>query len=108
MNLSAYQTQAKKTAIYGREDSVIYPTLGLCSEAGEVAGKIKKIMRDTKGKISEEDLDALKSELGDVLWYLAALSSDLGFSLDEVAKANLEKLEDRMKRDKIGGSGDER
>jgi NTP pyrophosphatase (non-canonical NTP hydrolase) len=78
------------------------------NEAGEVAGKIKKIFRDKDGVISEDDRQALKSELGDVLWYLAQICTELGLTLDEVAEANLEKLFSRLDRNRIRGDGDHR
>jgi len=102
-DLDEYQKQARKFAIYPKDFSVIYPTLGLCSEAGEVADKIKKGMRDGTG--SKEDI---AKELGDVLWYLAVLSEDLGYALSDIALLNLEKLSSRKKNGKIKGSGDNR
>jgi NTP pyrophosphatase (non-canonical NTP hydrolase) len=87
---------------------VIYPTLGLTNEAGEVSGKIKKIFRDKQGLISEEDRTALKAELGDVLWYLAQVSTELGLSLEDIAEHNIAKLMDRQARGKIQGEGDDR
>jgi NTP pyrophosphatase (non-canonical NTP hydrolase) len=86
----------------------VYPTLGLTNEAGEVAGKIKKIFRDKAGEFSPAEREALKGELGDVLWYLAQVCTELEISLDEVAKHNLEKLFSRQERGKIGGGGDNR
>jgi len=82
--------------------------LGLTNEAGEVAGKIKKIFRDKGGVINGEDRMALKSELGDVLWYLAQVCTELEIPLDEVAEYNIEKLHSRLARGKIGGEGDAR
>ena len=109
MNFSDYQTQSRKTANYPPiGHPVIYPTLGLSSEAGEVAGKIKKIFRDKGGVIGEAEREALKGELGDVLWYLAQVCTELDLSLDDVAGFNLEKLFSRMERGKIGGDGDNR
>ena len=104
-----YQRESRKTWNLIRTDHAIaYPTLGLCNEAGEVAGKIKKIFRDRGGKITEEDRQALKQELGDVLWYLAQICTELDISLEEVAAANLEKLFSRLERGTIGGDGDNR
>ncbi len=104
-----YQKKAGKTAIYPKiGKGFIYPTLGLADEAGEVVGKIKKIMRDDKGIISSEKKDEIKKELGDVLWYLAQLSTELNIKLSSVADANLEKLSSRKDRNKLHGSGDNR
>ena len=109
MNFSDYQTKSRKTAKYPAiGHPVIYPALGLVDEAGEVAGKIKKVFRDKDGEISEETRSALKAELGDVLWYVAQLCTELGLSLDEVAEYNLTKLYDRLERGKIRGDGDNR
>ena len=90
------------------DHSIVYPTLGLVNEAGEVAGKIKKIFRDRGGVITVADKQALKHELGDVLWYLTQICTDLDLTLDEVAEANLEKLFSRLERNKIHGDGDNR
>ena len=109
MDIEQYQRQARQTAKYPViGHPVIYPALGLASEAGEVAGKIKKIFRDKDGVISATDREALKGELGDVLWYLAQVCTELEISLDEVAEHNLEKLFSRLERGKIGGEGDNR
>lgn len=109
MDFSEYQHKAQDTARYPViGDSVIYPTLGLTNEAGEVAGKIKKIFRDKGGVISDADRHALQAELGDVLWYLAQVATELGLSLDEIAAANIAKLLDRQARGKIQGDGDDR
>jgi NTP pyrophosphatase (non-canonical NTP hydrolase) len=109
MNFNEYQTKSRVTAKYPAiGHAVIYPTLGLVNEAGEVAGKIKKVFRDKDGEFSSETRDALKAELGDVLWYLAQTCTELGISLDEVAESNLTKLLDRQARGKIQGDGDNR
>ena len=109
MNFLAYQQKSRRTARYPAiGHPVIYPTLGLTNEAGEVAGKIKKIFRDKQGVIGEVEREALKSELGDVLWYLAQVCTELDLSLDEVAEANIAKLFDRLKRGVIKGDGDNR
>jgi NTP pyrophosphatase (non-canonical NTP hydrolase) len=86
----------------------IYPTLGLCGEAGEVADKVKKVIRDRGGSFDVEVIAALKLELGDVLWYVAQLASELGLELDAIATANLDKLASRAARNVISGSGDQR
>ncbi len=109
MNFNDYQTKSRHTAKYPAiGHPIVYPALGLVNEAGEVAGKIKKIFRDKGGEISAEIRDALQAELGDVLWYLAQLSTELGLSLDNVAEANLAKLYDRLERGAIHGDGDNR
>lgn len=109
MNFTDYQTKSRATAKYPViGHGVIYPTLGLVNEAGEVAGKIKKIFRDKDGVIGEAEKEALKAELGDVLWYIAQVCSELNLSMDEVAEANIEKLLDRQARGKIQGDGDNR
>jgi len=109
MDLNEYQKKSRKTALYTLiGHPVIYPTLGLVNEAGEVAGKIKKVFRDKEGHFSAETLHALESELGDVLWYLAQVATELGLNLDDIAADNLAKLSDRLDRDKIKGDGDTR
>ena len=108
MQLDDYQAAARRTAIYEDRFRVIYPALGLASEAGEVCGKIKKVLRDQAGDFADAPLAALADELGDVLWYLAMMAADLGLSLDEVAGRNLDKLRSRSARAQIGGSGDRR
>jgi NTP pyrophosphatase (non-canonical NTP hydrolase) len=106
MNFNQYQQEAKKFAIY--RDRILYPTLGLASEAGEVCGKVKKVMRDSQGFFSPEDKEKIRSELGDVLWYIANLASDLNIPLQDIASENITKLQDRMNRNQIKGSGDNR
>ena len=109
MNFTDYQQKAKATAKYPViGHGVIYPTLGLTNEAGEVAGKIKKVFRDKDGIISNETREALKAELGDVLWYLSQVATELHLSLDEIAEYNIAKLLDRQARGKIQGDGDNR
>ena len=108
MDLNDYQQAARRTAIYAAHHRVLYPALGLASEAGEVAGKIKKVLRDQSGDFARAPIEAIKDELGDVLWYVAVLASDLGLSLDEVAAANLSKLASRKERGQLSGGGDRR
>ncbi len=109
MDLNAYQQGARQTARYPDVGAnPIYPTLGLCGEAGEVADKVKKVLRDQNGCFSDAVKQSLLLELGDVLWYVAQLASELGFELDQVAEANLEKLASRAARNVISGSGDHR
>jgi NTP pyrophosphatase (non-canonical NTP hydrolase) len=109
MNFSDYQQKSRATAKYPViGHGVIYPTLGLTNEAGEVAGKIKKIFRDKEGNFGEAEREALKAELGDVLWYIAQVCTELNISLDDVAEANIAKLLDRQARGKLQGDGDNR
>lgn len=108
MSFDEYQRTAQLTAIYLERFRVVYPALGLASEAGEVAGKIKKVLRDQGGDFDAAPIEALKDELGDVLWYLAVLAADLGLSLDEIAAQNLDKLASRRDRGRLGGEGDSR
>lgn len=104
-----YQKQSRKTWGYVKtEHPLTYPTLGLLNESGEFAGKVKKIFRDKKGKISKEDRLALRDELGDILWYFTQICTELNLTLEEVAEANLNKLFSRLKRNKIHGEGDNR
>ena len=108
-DFETYQRESRKT--WGEipiDHPIVYPTLGLVNEAGEVAGKIKKIFRDKGGVIAEADRQALKYELGDVLWYLTQICTELDLTLEEVAAANLEKLFSRQARGQIRGEGDER
>lgn len=108
-HLDDYQRASRSTwGVIPMDHPIVYPTLGLANEAGEVAGKIKKIFRDNGGRIGEAERQALKYELGDVLWYLAQICTELDLSLADVAAANLEKLRSRMERGQIGGDGDSR
>jgi NTP pyrophosphatase (non-canonical NTP hydrolase) len=108
MNFEDYQTQASKTAIYPDADVIIYPALGMFSEAGEVAGKIKKVLRDKNGNFDPTEREKVADEVGDVLWYIAALCTDLGIGMETIAQKNLNKLNSRMARGVLGGSGDNR
>lgn len=108
MELSDYQRESRRTAEYPREAWLAYPALGLAGEAGEVAEHAKKTIRDDDGKVSDERRAAMSKELGDVLWYVAQLASELDLSLDDIAKQNLEKLFSRQQRGVLSGSGDDR
>lgn len=119
MEFNEYQEKASKVAIYpscaiivegnkARRAEYIYPAIGLSDEAGEVAGKIKKIIRDKHGVLNADDKKALTKELGDVLWYLSELAQTLGIKLDDVAAQNIDKLYDRKERGVLKGSGDDR
>lgn len=109
MGMNEYQKLAEVTVVYPPDLKVIYPTIGLAGETGEVCEKVKKWIRDSDRKpLSQEQLDMFKKELGDVLWYLAVLAKDLGLSLDDIAKHNIEKLHDRKNRGVVHGNGDVR
>jgi NTP pyrophosphatase (non-canonical NTP hydrolase) len=108
MDLSEYQRQSRRTAEYPREAWLAYPALGLAGEAGEVAEHAKKAIRDDGGEIGDERRAAMCKELGDVLWYVAQLATELDLDLDEIARQNLEKLFSRQRRGVLSGSGDER
>lgn len=105
MDIDDYQ---KKAHTYREGETLLYPVLGLAEEAGEVAGKFAKAVREEKGVISEERLRLIGLELGDVAWFVAELCTCLGLSLSEVLKINLDKLEDRKARGVINGNGDDR
>jgi len=128
MDFNEYQDEAHKTAQYpklniatrqGNHDDNctvpsntpvpwVYATLGLVGEAGEVAEKVKKIVRNKQGALADTDKVELAKELGDVLWYVAELASCLDLNLDDIARLNLTKLQDRVDRDKICCEGDNR
>jgi NTP pyrophosphatase (non-canonical NTP hydrolase) len=109
MEFNEYQNKARETAFYpDKDNNFIYPTLGLVGEAGEVAEKIKKVLRDEAGIVSEEKKLEIAKELGDVLWYIANLSKELGLDLETVANMNLDKLFSRKDRGTLGGNGDNR
>ena len=120
LSFEEYQRRAAATAIYpsvavnpnsvgeSRGGDYIYPALGLCGEAGEVAEKIKKIIRDKDGLVDKTDRAAVAKELGDVLWYVAALCKEFELDMSEVAQGNLDKLAARAANGTLGGSGDNR
>jgi NTP pyrophosphatase (non-canonical NTP hydrolase) len=108
VDLSEYQRLSRRTAEYPPEAWLAYPALGLAGEAGEVAEHAKKAIRDDGGEVTGERRAAMAKELGDVLWYVAQLASELGLELEDVAQANLEKLLSRQRRGVLSGSGDER
>lgn len=108
MNLNEYQDAALVTAVYPEDKRIIYPALGMCGEAGEVADKVKKVIRDNNQDFTEEKKMDIALEVGDVLWYCATMAHDLGFSLEQIAQLNIHKLASRQKRGKLGGSGDNR
>lgn len=104
-----YQRFCKSVAVYPSQGKNInYTTLGLLGESGEIANKLKKIIRDHRGKLNKERKNEIFAELGDVLWYVAMMSYELGFKFSELAKENVEKLSSRHTRGKVHGSGDNR
>ena|SRR5579884_3043284 len=110
MTFDEYQRRALTTVI-SRDDKfkdTLHWVLGINGEAGEVAEKVKKIIRDKDGEISAEDKKALAKEIGDVLWYLAVFAHSLGYSFDDIAGQNLKKLQSRKARGALQGSGDNR
>ena len=108
MEFAEYQKLSRRTAKYPREAWLAYPALGLSGEAGEVAEHAKKAIRDDGGQVTEERRAAMAKELGDVLWYVAQLASELDLDLNEIAQANLDKLLSRQQRGVLSGSGDDR
>lgn len=110
ITMNDYQLEAIKTAKYPTDKGLEYCVLGLVSEAGEVAGKLKKYIRDDDPclPLSNKRHDELVSELGDVLWYVAMIAKELNVPLNEVALNNVSKLQDRLQRDVISGDGDNR
>lgn len=108
MNLNEYQEAALLTALYPERYKIVYPSLKLSGEAGEVSEKVGKVLRDNGGLFTDEKKREIAKELGDVLWYIAALSNDIGYTLEDVARMNIDKLKSRQDRGMISGSGDNR
>lgn len=108
MDFNEYQLRAKSTDIYPTNHALDCHIHGLNNESGEVSGKIKKIYRDKNGEFSPIAKVEIAKELGDVLWYLALIAHDIGFSLESIATMNIQKLADRKERNQLGGSGDDR
>lgn len=106
LTLNQYQKMALETAIYPQP--IIYPTLGLTGEAGEISDKVKKVLRDNNSIFTEDKKTEIAKEVGDVLWYCATLSHDIGYTLEEIAQMNYDKLHSRQLRGKLHGSGDNR
>lgn len=113
LTFDAYQDDTNATAIYpgagfGGADALAYTALGLSGEAGEIANKVKKILRDSGGQVSEQVRADLAKEVGDVLWYVARFADEIGYDLGYLAEENLKKLRSRAERGVISGSGDNR
>lgn len=111
MDFDEYQTLAARTGFYNHSDKqyvLMYLSMGLAGEAGEVVEKIKHVVRDQKSVITEEKRELLKKEIGDVLWYASQIAREFDLSFDEVARHNIDKLADRAKRGVIKSEGDTR
>lgn len=109
MNFEEYQEKSRKTAVYpDAGKNFLYPVLGIAGESGEVADKVKKIFREKDGALDEHSKEELEKELGDLLWYMAQFATEIGISLDDVARKNIEKTQSRMDRGMLLGDGDNR
>lgn len=113
ISFEEYQLATADTAVYpgaldGNAEALSYVALGLVGEAGEIANKVKKILRDKGGHVTSDDRTELSKELGDVLWYLARFADEIGYPLENIAYGNVEKLRSRKERGVISGSGDNR
>lgn len=117
MEINEYQKMALETAVYPKEFKTIYPALGMNVEAGEVADKVKKVLRDSEVIVRDGSVaiilpdakrEELAKEVGDVLWYVATMAYDLGYTLEEIATMNYQKLKSRQQRHQLNGSGDNR
>lgn len=109
MDLNTYQTSALQTAVYPNMGAnFAYPALGIAGEAGEVADKLKKVIRDNDGVLTDPVRDAVAKELGDVMWYVSVLAYELDYDLETIAQQNLDKLASRQQRGVLTGSGDDR
>ena len=108
MTLNEYQQKALETAVYPQEYKVIYPALGLTGEAGECSEKVKKVIRDNNGEFTLKKKVEIAKEIGDVLWFCAALANDIGFDLETIGQMNYDKLHSRQERGMLHGSGDNR
>jgi len=108
MNTQEYDTFAASTAAYPKDKALEYLGLGLAGEAGEVCGKLSKIIRDKHGVVTSDTKEELKKEIGDCCWFISRLAVELGYSLEEILEANVAKLTSRKARGTIHGNGDER
>ena len=108
MTFNEYKNEAIKTAIYHQHYKIIYPALGMCGECGEVAEKIKKVIRDNQGIFDADKTKEIEKELGDVLWYIANICNDLNIDFDNVAQNNVNKINARVQNNTLHGNGDNR
>jgi NTP pyrophosphatase (non-canonical NTP hydrolase) len=108
MTFEEYQKFTDTTRLASSKPALVYTALGLAGESGEVAEKIKKVLRDHGGELNDDTRAAIRKEMGDVLWYLAQLARDCNLSLEEIAELNVQKLQSRWSRNQVHGSGDDR
>ena len=111
MKVQEYEEKVQRTALYPRKNLwqiLTYLSLGLAGEAGEISNKMKKILRDDRGRLTQERRQQIRDELGDVLWYITRLANELGFSLEEIMRANNNKLLKRLQKNTLKGEGDNR
>ncbi|MDD5043175.1 MAG: nucleoside triphosphate pyrophosphohydrolase family protein [Patescibacteria group bacterium] len=109
MDFQEYQKKSRATAFYPKVgENFVYPTLGLCGETGEVAEKVKKIFRDNGGVLDDNRRREIEKELGDILWYMAQVATEMGLDLGKIAEDNIQKLSSRKERGTLGGDGDDR
>lgn len=107
-SLNKYQAEAMVTAVFKEELKIVYPALGLNGEAGEVAEKVKKVLRGDSEGFTDDKCREIAKELGDCLWYVSVLANSIGYTLQEIAEMNINKLRSRQQRGRIGGNGDNR
>jgi NTP pyrophosphatase (non-canonical NTP hydrolase) len=108
MQANEYQKWTDRTALYPKDAGIIYTTIGLANESGEALGVVKKMIRDDNSILTEEKRKKLIDETSDVAWYMARICTELGITMEELFDINHAKLEDRLARDVIKGSGDNR
>lgn len=108
MTFDEYQQFTESTAVYPKENGLLYVVLGLCGEAGEIAEKVKKVLRDDNAEFTPEKKWEIAMEIGDVFWYCNRLVDELGFDMSEIVEENIKKLNSRKERNVLGGSGDNR
>lgn len=108
MQANEYQKWTDRTALYPKDAGIIYTTIGLANEAGEVLGQVKKLMRDDNSILTDERKKKIIAETSDCMWYIARVCTELGITMEELMQINHDKLEDRLARNVIQGSGDNR
>lgn len=108
VSFNEYSAQARSTEFFPKDVSIAYLLMGLAGESGEICNKYKKVLRDEGGELTEQRINEMRAEIGDVLWYLDRLAEHLGSSLGVEAHNNIVKLKDRHARGVVAGSGDNR